>query len=280
MAGAPVIIYSTHGHIFYGFFGKLKTKIFIILEKIGALCSDRIFCLTELEIEDYMKLGIGRREQFIAMPSGVHLEKFRLPKSPPSEIRKQLGIPENAPVVGSVARLDPIKGGKYLVEAFALLRDLNPAPHLLLVGDGEDRAPLEARVCELGVESCAVFTGLRRDVPDLLHAMDVFVMPSLNEGYGKAIVEAMNAGRPIVATAVGGVPTLIRDGENGLLVPPADPAALAAAIRKLLLNPEFARGLAGAALSDAGDKFSVATMNCETERIYLELLHEKQPSLY
>jgi glycosyltransferase involved in cell wall biosynthesis len=280
LAGTPVIVYSTHGHIFYGFFSSLKTKIFVVLEKIGARCSDRICCLTELEIEDHCKFEIGRREQFIVMPSGVHLEKYMQPVTPPEEIRKQLDIPGDAPVIGTVARLDPVKGGKYLVDAFALLRGMEPAPYLIFVGDGEDRETLEARVQVLGVESRVRFTGLRRDVPDLLHIMDVFVMPSLNEGYGKAIVEAMCAGLPIVATAVGGVPSLIQNSVNGLLVPPADPEALAAAIKKLLDAPEQSRALARAALAGAGDKFSVSVMNHATERIYINLLQEKLPGLF
>ncbi|MFA6450484.1 MAG: glycosyltransferase family 4 protein [bacterium] len=280
LAGAPVVVYSTHGHIFYGFFGKLKTKIFVALEKIGARCSDLIFCLTDLEIEDHLKLGIGWRELFITMPSGVPLEKFESPEKPPEEVKKQLGIPAGSPVIGTVARLDPIKGGKYLVEAFAQLKDIEPAPHLLLVGDGEDRAALEALARELGVGTRARFTGLRRDVPDLLHAMDVFAMPSLNEGYGKAIVEAMCAGRAIVATAVGGVPSLIESGVNGILVPPADSAALAGAIKSILESPEIAGGLSAAALAGAGDKFSVTAMNRATEHVYFQLLVKKMPDLF
>ncbi len=275
MAHAPVVIHTTHGHVFYGFFGKLKTKLFVILEKVGAAVSDRIFCLTELEIKDHLDLGIGRRELFAALPSGIDIETYAAPSVPREETRRRLGIPAGAPVIGTVARLDPIKGGKYLLEAFISIKDADSAPYLLFVGDGECRAELEARARDSEASGRVIFAGLRRDVPDLLHAMDIFVMPSLNEGYGKAIVEAMSAGVPVVATEVGGVPTLIESGTNGLLVPAADAAALAAALVKLISSTETARALSDAAKKKVDEKYSVGAMVRDVEAAYTSLYAQK-----
>ncbi len=275
MAHAPVVIHTTHGHVFYGFFGKLKTKLFVILEKVGAAVSDRIFCLTELEIKDHLDLGIGRRELFAALPSGIDIETYAAPSVPREETRRRLGIPAGAPVIGTVARLDPIKGGKYLLEAFISIKDADSAPYLLFVGDGECRAELEARARDSEASGRVIFAGLRRDVPDLLHAMDIFVMPSLNEGYGKAIVEAMSAGVPVVATEVGGVPTLIESGTNGLLVPAADAAALAAALVKLIRSPETACALSDAAKKKVDEKYSVGAMVRDVEAAYTSLHTQK-----
>lgn len=272
LAGVPVIVHSPHGHIFYGYFGKLKTKMFIILEKISIKATDRLLCLTPLEIEDHLDLGIGRREQYDVLVSGVRLERFAMPETLPEEVRAGLGIPENAPVIGVVARLDPVKGVRYAIEALALLPCDDPAPHLLLIGDGGERAELELLARGRGVADRVHFLGLRRDVPDLLHAMDVFLLPSLNEGYGKAIVEAMSAGRPVVASNVGGVPHLIKDGENGLLVPPADPRAIADALGKIIGSPERAALLAAAGRNSVTEEFEVAAMVRKLENIYLNLL--------
>jgi len=276
LAGVPCIVHCTHGHVFYGFFGKFKTKIYVFLEKIGALVSDRVLCLTALEVEDHLKLGIGRRELFEVVPSGVHTEQYAVAETPRETVRSRLGIPEAALVVGAVGRLDPVKGVRHLVDAFAQLKGFATEQYLLLVGDGEERTMLETRARELGVGARVVFTGLRRDVPDLLHVMDIYALPSLNEGYGRVLIEAMSAGLPVVASSVGGVPSLIRDGVNGLLVPPAEPDALAAAVTRLAQSPDLARKIADAGKASVDENCSVAAMNRKIELIYSEILSAKR----
>jgi len=272
LAGAPIIVHSPHGHVFYGYFSPLKTKVFILLEKLAARVTDRLLCLTRMEIKDHLKLGVGWRGIFDVLPSGVPLEKFAAPSTPPDAVRRKLGIPPDAIVTGCVARLDPVKGIRHLILAFSLLADIEPPPYLLLVGDGEDREELERLAREKGVAPRVIFAGHRHDVPDLLHAMDVFALPSLNEGYGKAIVEAMCAGRPVVATAVGGVPSLVTNEETGLLVPPANPEALAVVLRRLISDPLSRTRIARAGLRSVSDDFSVEAMNRKLEEIYTNLL--------
>jgi glycosyltransferase involved in cell wall biosynthesis len=275
LAGAPIVVHSTHGHVFYGYFGKLKTKLFVFLEKNAAKISDRVLCLTEMEIEDHLKLEIGNWELFRYVYSGVPLEQYSKPATPPEAVREKLGLPPDALVIGTVARIDPVKGIRYIVEAFRLLYDENPRAHLVLAGDGEDRPALETVAREYGIADRIHFLGHRTDVPDLLHAMDVFALPSLNEGYGKAIVEAMCAGRPVVATRVGGVPALIKDGETGLLVPPADPAALAHSAGLLINDAGMRRRLADAALRSVTDIYGVEAMIRLHDVIYTELLRTR-----
>lgn len=275
LAGRPVTVHSTHGHVFYGYFGKLKTSLFVFLEKHIATITDRVFCLTEMEIEDHLTLNIGTRGLFSCVYSGVPLEQYATPANPREQTREKLGLPPAALVIGAVARIDPVKGIRHIVEAFKLLHAENPNAHLLLAGDGEDRPELEKLSREYGISDRLHFLGHRTDIADLLHAMDIFALPSLNEGYGKAIVEAFCAGLPVVATRVGGIPALIKDGETGILVPPADPAALANAISRLLNDPALRQQLSAASLRRVSDDLSVEAMIRRHDEIYTELLQSR-----
>jgi len=271
-AHVPVIIHSPHGHVFYGYFHPLKTRLYITLEKIGAKVSDRILCFTMLAIRDHIELGIGRREQFREMKSGVPVEQFMSPARDPQTVRAELGIPAGSKVIGNVARLDPVKGVRYLIRAFGILSGARDDVRLVLVGDGEEKAELAALVKDMGIEGKVCFAGQRSDVPDLLHAMDVFVLPSLNEGYGRVVVEAMSAGLPIVASRVGGVPTLVEDGENGLLVPAGDPEAIAAAAGRILDNPQLAAEMSEASRKLVSANHSVEAVQGILEENYRNLL--------
>jgi glycosyltransferase involved in cell wall biosynthesis len=161
--------------------------------------------------------------------------------------RRELGLDPATPVVGMVGRLDAQKGHTYLLDAWPQVRRDIPDARLLLVGDGGLREPLEQRVRELGLAESVIFAGFRTDVPRLLDAMDVMVLPSLYEGMPLTAIEGSAMARPVVATAVDGTPEVVRDGVTGRLVPPADPAALAHAMLELLRDQNSARrmGLAG-----------------------------------
>ncbi|HOX27705.1 MAG TPA: glycosyltransferase family 4 protein, partial [bacterium] len=271
-ARVPVVIHSTHGHVFYGYFGSLKTKLFILLEKIGAHFCDAVLCLTELEIRDHLKLGIGRRRLFEVVHSGVDIKKFASPASPPSEVRAGLGIKPDATVIGTVARLDPVKGVKHLIDAFGIISSSRNDTILMIVGDGEERDALEALAADKGLSHRVLFLGFREDVPDLLHSMDIYVQPSLNEGYGKSIVEAMSAGLPIVASDVGGIPFLISNGTNGLLVPAGNSSALSDALEKIIFSEDMRKNISRNARESVSDIFSVENMIKKIEETYTRLL--------
>jgi glycosyltransferase involved in cell wall biosynthesis len=160
-----------------------------------------------------------------------------------SQMRAELGIPLDAPVVGSVGHLRPEKAFEVLVEAVSIARDSHPGLIALIAGEGPLRADLEAQSARLGVEGAVRFLGARNDVPDLLAALDVAVCCSDFEGGPLSVMEYMEAGLPVVATRVGGLPELVRDGESGLLVPPRDPRALAEAIARVLDDPSLRAGM-------------------------------------
>jgi glycosyltransferase involved in cell wall biosynthesis len=179
-------------------------------------------------------------------------------------------IPVGAPNVGDVARLEPEKGHPTLLEAWPAVVAAVPEAHLLIVGEGSQREALEAQAATLGIEPSVTFTGRRDDVPAVTAALDVAVLPSYREAQGLSILEAMALSRPVVASAVGGIPEMIEDGMTGLLVPPHDAAALSAAIIRVLRDHPFADTMARAARDQIHDRFCVELMVHAIESIYDE----------
>jgi glycosyltransferase involved in cell wall biosynthesis len=182
-------------------------------------------------------------------------------------LRAALTGPIDRPIVLTPARLCLQKGHSYLLQAAALV----PEALFVIAGDGPERANLEAQAAEHGLSSRVRFLGYRQDIPDLLACCNLFVLPSLFEGFPLSILEAMAAGKPVIASAIGGNDEVITHGENGLLVPPADPAALAGAIRTVLLDPTLARRLAEDGRARVQQEFSVEAMVDGVTRVYEEL---------
>jgi glycosyltransferase involved in cell wall biosynthesis len=212
--------------------------------------------------------------------NGVDLTRFdNLPSR--VNLRRELGLPYDTPVVGVVSRLTRLKGLEHFLEAAAIVRSRVPAVRFLVVGETSpvDRhylGELRAHAARCGVAEHVTFTGLRSDVPAVLASFTVSVMPSLNEALSNVVLESMAAGAPTVATHVGGTPEAVSDGVTGILVPPADSAALADAIVHLLNNPRLAAHLGHAARARIADHFSVGRMVGATEDLYTELLERKQ----
>ncbi len=229
-AKVPLVVHTPHGHVYHGYGGRLRSRFFVWVERALARWTDALVALTQSEKREHLREGVGRLEQWAVIPSGVEMEGYQRQ----SALRRQdVGLPEDGFVVGCVARLVPVKGVEDAIEATAQLRSLSPPVHLVLVGDGPQRPALERLVTALRLQDRVHVLGLRRDVPDLLPLFDVVVLPSRNEGMGRVIVEAQAAGVPVVAARVGGIPDLVVEGITGILVPPADPGALADAIRSL-----------------------------------------------
>jgi len=267
-AGVPHIVHTPHGHVFEGYFSPVATRAFTLLERLAARWTDRIITLSDDEAQDHLRLRIGRPEQFVTIPSGVDLDTV-CAASPASLV-------PGRPVIGAVARLVPVKGLQYLIDAAPEILRRCPDARFLLVGDGEMRAALRAQADALGLSDRIVFTGFREDIPALIAGMDVFVLPSINEGMGRVLVMAMALGKPIVATRVGGVAELLGDGEAGLLVPPRDPAALAEAATALLRDVTRASALAEAGRRRA-PRYSAEAMLEALAKVYREVMTHGRP---
>jgi glycosyltransferase involved in cell wall biosynthesis len=207
--------------------------------------------------------------------NGVDLTRYSEPDIC-GTLHSEFPIPPDSPIVGVVARLEPEKGHPTLIAAWPAVIAAVPKAHLLIVGEGSQRELLEAQVKELGIRSSVTFTGRRDDVPAVTAALDIAVLPSYREAQGLSILEAMALSRPVVASAVGGIPEMIEDGRTGLLVPPRDPAALSAAIVRLLKNHPYADTLAKAAQNQVHDRFCVELMVRAIESIYDESVADER----
>ncbi|MFH0910884.1 MAG: glycosyltransferase family 4 protein [Planctomycetota bacterium] len=187
--------------------------------------------------EHYRAAGLDL-DRVRLVPDGVDTARFR-PGLVGSAVRAEAGIPPGAPVAVSVGRLEPVKGHRYLLEATALLSRTHPDLCLVAAGDGTLREELKAQAAALGIADRVRFLGVRRDIPAVLAAGDVYVLPSVgSEGSSRATLEAMAMAKPVVASAVGMLPDIVREGETGFLVPPGSPEALAERLGRLLDNPE------------------------------------------
>lgn len=198
--------------------------------------------------------------------NGIPTTRFDRPAN--SALRDRLTGATAQPIVLTVARLDKQKGQRYLIEAATQV----PKAMFVLVGDGPDRQELEAQARTRGVGDRVLFLGYREDVADLLACCDLFVLPSLYEGLPLSILEAMAAGKPVIASAIGGNDEVVAHGGTGLLVPPADPVALSGAIRSLLSDPVLARRLAKAGKAWVNQEFTVETMVQHVMQVYDEIL--------
>ncbi len=187
-------------------------------------------------------------------------------------LRAELGAPGDGPLIGNVAWFADHKGQIYLVEATPAIVAAHPDARVVLIGDGELRETLETRARELGVGEKILFPGWRNDVPACLKSLDLFVMSSHLEGLGTSVLDAMAAGTPVVGTAAGGIPESVIDGETGLLVPVRDPDALAAAVVRMLDDPDLAARCREAARRRVMERFSVDAMVEGTIAVYRELL--------
>jgi glycosyltransferase involved in cell wall biosynthesis len=271
-AGAPLVVHTPHGHVFFGYFGPLKTKIFILLEKLANRMTDKIVALTHREKADYISYRTCPEEKITVIHSGIELNKFQeYPLAEKTKLKKEVGLPENSFVVGTAGRLVPVKGPEFLIKASQAIIPKHPNTYFLFAGDGPLKEDLQKKAKKAGEEKNVVFLGWRDDIAHILSIFDVFCLPSLNEGMGRVLVEAMAHGIPIVASEVGGIPDLITHGKNGFLVPPKNPEELAKHIQ-ILIEDENKRRKMGEAGQKMAPRFSHDTMVKYIAELYEELL--------
>jgi len=265
MTGAPYIV-TWHGFYRPHFFRKLLP-----------CWGDRTIAISEAVAQN-LREAFGRDNAKIRVVlNGIDRDKFRAEdhETKIHEIRTKYGL-KDAPVVGIVSRLSPEKGHMVLLEAFGkLLNDL-PAAQLIIIGDGRTRSELEKKAGQLGIEKSVFFFGQILNVAEFLAIMDVFVRPSIIEGFGLGVVEAMMMRRPVVASDLSEFRQILDDGKAGLLVRPGDSASLKDALLKLLRDPAFARGLGMAGYEYAVKNFSAERVASDIENIYKEAVNERK----
>ena len=270
--GLPAV-HTPHGHVFYGYFGPVLTKLFVYIERWMAPHTARIISLTDIETRESLEKGIGRPEQYVTIHSGVPLSKFRAPLPEIRvQFRRRMKIPPEAFLFVSIGRLVPVKGFDVLIKAFAMA-DFGAHPvFLAIIGDGKEREALESASINLGVADCVRFTGELKDVNIPLAAADAFVLASRNEGMGRALIEAMAVGLPVIGTAVGGIPSILKNEKSGLLVPGEDPEALSRAMERLAAHPELCSELGTSAAKSVYPEYDEETMIEKLVELYREIL--------
>jgi glycosyltransferase involved in cell wall biosynthesis len=273
-AGVPVVVHTYHGHVLRGYFGPAQTAFYRRLEALMAGWSDALVTVSAEVKRDLVELGVARSDRFRVVPLGLELEALS-GELPRGVLRRERGIPDDAPLIGMVGRLAPIKDVPTFLRAAARVRPCAPEVRFALVGDGEERLLLEDLCARLGLAEAVTFHGWRRDMASVYGDLDVVVNTSRNEGTPVALIEALAAGRPVVATRVGGTPDLLRNGERGRLVPAADPEALAEALLDTLRDLPGARARARAARPLVLREHSAARLIADVDELYRELLAGK-----
>jgi len=233
----PVIVHTPHGHVFHGHFSRFLSKAFLYIESAFDKITDCTIALTSGEWKNYIELSVSKPEKLTTIHSGVDVDTFLNPAIDLKEKRKSLNIEPDGRVVGTVGWLLPIKGPVYLLKAMQLVWLKHNDVKLMFVGKGELESELKSMADGMGAGDRVLFPGWRDDIHEIMPVFDIFVLPSLNEGMGRVIVEAMAAGKPVIASNTGGIPDLVINGKTGYLVEPGDPGELTEAICNLLENP-------------------------------------------
>jgi glycosyltransferase involved in cell wall biosynthesis len=225
------VIHTPHGHLFYGYFGKRKKQFYICVERLAARFCERIITISEDERREYLGHGIGDKKKVITIYNGIDIERF---PGGGNRVRRELGVAPQVPLVGFVGRLEEVKGPHLFVEAAKRIKAAAPQTHFLVIGEGAMKEGLIQRTQGM---SHLHITGYRDDIADCLAALDILLIPSLNDGFNLVAVEAMASSKPIVATAVGGLPEVI--GNAGILIRSGDSGRMAEETIKLLNSPRL-----------------------------------------
>lgn len=266
LARVPIVI-GTEVNIY-----ERKKAHHVLAERLLMRGTDRVVVSAESVREFYVRQIHADPAKVDVIYNAVDWSQLQTTTSRDA-MRSAIGAPANAPLAGIIARLTEQKAHRHLFEAMASTPGLSSL-HLVVVGDGELRDDLRARAERLGISARVHFLGARRDLGDLLAAIDLFVMPSLWEGLPLSMVLAMGAGLPVIATRVAGIPEVVRDGTTGLLVPPADVPALGAALARLVSDPALRRSLGAAAAAFVRPRFGVDGYVDAVSGLYDRLLAE------
>jgi glycosyltransferase involved in cell wall biosynthesis len=272
-ARVPVVVHTEHGN-------HVKAKTWSRRMRQRALWAwagrraARFFCVSDEIAREVSRYGVIPPRKVRVLANGIDTVAFA-PGAHGLAVRSAFGIPANAPVVGTIGRLNEVKRQDLLIRGFARVRQRFPESRLLLVGDGPVRNDLEGLVRSLALTDAVHFAGYQAQPAQFLESMDVFALTSRSEGMPLAVLEAWASGLPVVASAVGGLPSLIADGQTGLLFPFPNEGALAAAIEQLLANPDRARQLGRAGQRHVRAHYSLDHVAAEYEDQYRELLVRK-----
>jgi glycosyltransferase involved in cell wall biosynthesis len=264
--GVPLVVHTIHAFPVNDRMPRLQRRLLLAVERLAAGRAHRILTVCQANAAEALALGIARAGQLRVVASGVPAASVRAGAG--ARVRAELGIPPGAPVVGTVTRFMEQKAPLDFLAASHRVVAADPDAHVLVAGDGPLRAQVDAAAAG---EPRIHLLGYRDDVPDLLAAMDVVAFSSLWEGLGRALTEALLAAKPVVATAVNGVPDLVVEDLTGHLVPPGRPELLADRILGLLARPDRGAAMGAAGAARVAGRFDVGEMLAGLDAVYREL---------
>jgi len=274
LAGTPAIVHTLHGIHYLHYRNPLLRRLYVLLERRYSRFTDRLVLVCQSDLRRARRYRLAPEGKMTVILNGLDVR----PMAKAADLarrRSELGWTPGRPVVGTIARLHRQKGISHLLQASRRILKAVPETRIVVVGDGPQSDRMRRDALRLGLGERCLFLGAREDATALLALFDIFVLPSLWEGLPFVLVEAAALGKPIVATAVDGVPEILEEGQTGLLVPPGDSEALANAVIRLLRDKDEAGRLAEKARSLVPPRFPLRRMVERTQNLYLELLNRK-----
>lgn len=273
LAGTPVVVHTFHIFAAHEGLSRSRRLAYLVLDRSVRRLADRYIAVSPRVAQEAVEQRLAPPGGIVVAPSAIELDD--VPTDADPRVRDELGVAPDAPLVGTVGRIVAQKRPLDFVRMCALVQAARPEARFVMVGDADlESAGLEeetrAEAARLGVP--VIFTGFRADAPRIAASFDVYVVPSLYEGLGRAVTEAMASGRPVVATAVNGVPDLVTPGATGLLAEPADPASLAGAVLWMLDHPDEATAMGACGRERVQDHFAPPVMCRVLDATYGELL--------
>lgn len=271
-----LVTYLIHADLFGRIFGRIfgmrkivcsvRVKLvqwkylpLLILDGLTSFFVDHYHFNSQTVANMYLKYFFLAKEKVTVIPNGLEIEKYQVSIDRIAKC-KELEIPIDVSIIGCVGRLEKQKGQKYLLEAFALFLEENERVFLILIGDGSDKEQLEVLSRKLKIENSTKFLGNRSDIPEILHVINIFILPSLYEGMSNALMEAMATGLSIIATDIPENKELLGSEENGIFVPPYNVFALAKKMSFILRNKTYAKKIGVSAKKEAMKRFSLDTI--------------------
>lgn len=260
------LIYTAHGWVFNEELSKIKKTLFIWLEKTTAIKKDKIICVSQYDTKVATDKKISPLSKLITIHNGVNTDKLEFLTT--EESRQQLGLPADSIIIGAIANFYKTKGLNYLIEATRLLVDKNPNIITVIIGDGELRDELTNLIKNYDLSRHFLLLGKKEKAHRYLPAFNIYACSSVKEGFPYSILEAMAATRPIVATKVGGIPEIITDQKDGLIIEPKNASQLASAIKYLADNKDYAENIAKNARQKVVKNFILKSMIEKTFNLY------------
>ncbi len=276
LAGSRAIIHTIHGLPFHPYQSKYLNFIYIFLEKFCALFSSKIITVCDAMADKAVKAGVAARDKFVTVYSGMDLEGFTSISSKSPALMKKLALRHDDIVIGKIARLFPLKGHEYFVEAAAAISSEVPNVKFLLVGDGILMDDIFNSVKRLGVGDKFIFAGLvkRDEIPEYISVMDIVVHTSMREGLARVLPQALAAGKPPVSFDIDGAGEVVKNNLTGALIAPGDVKGVVRAVIGMLDDPGSARAMGAAGKSLVSGMFDERMMVSRINAVYYDLLKE------